>query len=145
MKSVSPLTVFSLVQNFNWHLLKPVIPRRGERVQPFFFFLDRRFHWLIDYWIFWVGGGGRGGDCKFELRETIRNFKISNTPPRLDERGRELCHSFCASVGLTSFERSCCFSFVLLVFRYVFTHHRKNLFFVWHLGLSVSLGLWLSK
>lgn len=84
VKSVSPLTVFSLVQNFNWHLLKPVIPRRGEiRGQEcnLFFLRDRRFHWLID-WIFWVWGwgvGGReGGDCKFEMRETRSSIPVRN-------------------------------------------------------------------
>ena len=136
MKSVSPLTVFSLVQNFNWHLLKPVMPRWGEiRGQECnLFFLDRRFHWLID-WIFWVwgwgGGGGKEETASLKCEKRGRAFlweTLSNTPPRLDDRGREPCHSFCASVWLTSLERSCCFSFVLLVFRHVFTHRRKNLF-----------------
>lgn len=78
------------------------------------------------------GGGGKEETASLKCEKRGRAFlweTLSNTPPRLDDRGREPCHSFCASVGLTSLERSCCFSFVLLVFRHVFTHRRKNLFF----------------
>ena len=80
----------------------------------------------------WGGGGGKEETASLKCEKRGRAFlweTLSNTPPRLDDRGREPCHSFCASVGLTSLERSCCFSFVLLVFRHAFTHHRKNLFF----------------
>lgn len=77
------------------------------------------------------GGGGKEETASLKCEKRGRAFlweTLSNTPPRLDDRGREPCHSFCASVGLTSLERSFCFSFVLLVFRHVFTHRRKNLF-----------------
>ena len=100
---------------------------KGTRVQPFFF-RDRRFHWLIGFFEF---GGGKEETASLKCEKRGRAFlweTLSNTPPRLDDRGREPCHSFCASVWLTSLERSCCFSFVLLVFRHVFTHRRKNLF-----------------
>ena len=67
MKSVSPLTVFSLVQNFNWHLLKPVIPRRGEiRGQECNLFFKGQTFPLIDLLDFLSLGVGCGGEGKEE-------------------------------------------------------------------------------
>ena len=51
---------------------------KGTRVQPFFFGQTFSLIDWLDFLSLGVGGGGEGGDCKFEVRETRSSIPVGN-------------------------------------------------------------------